>query len=189
MSNQISIIKLFWIFFKISCVLFGGGYAILPFLKAELVEKEKICTVEEIADYYALSQCFPGLVAGNISVLLGYKARGFMGAFACLVGVCLPAYLVIILVYSSLNAIMGNAYIDAIFQVLDIAVCVLIVLTIIELWSRSVFDKFTLFIFISALICSLFGLSPFSIIICSALLGVVKYLLDIKINSQGGASE
>ena len=69
MANKISLLKLFWIFFKIGLVLFGGGYAILPFLNAETVDKEKICTSEEIADYYALSQCFPGLVAGNISML------------------------------------------------------------------------------------------------------------------------
>ena len=133
--KKISLIKLFWIFFKIGLVLFGGGYAILPFLRAEMVDKEKICTMEEITNYYALSQCFPGLVAGNVSMFTGYKARGVMGAFAAVFGVCLPAYLAIVIVFSFLSAITGYPVIQNIFEVLDVAVCVLILLTVLELWE------------------------------------------------------
>ena len=118
--KKISLIKLFWIFFKIGLVLFGGGYAILPFLRAEMVDKEKICTMEEITNYYALSQCFPGLVAGNVSMFTGYKARGVMGAFAAVFGVCLPAYLAIVIVFSFLSAITGYPVIQNIFEVLDV---------------------------------------------------------------------
>ena len=98
--KKISLLKLFWIFFKIGLVLFGGGYAILPFLKAEMVDKEKICTMEEVTNYYALSQCIPGLVAGNVSMFSGYKARGIAGALAAVFGVCLPAYLAIVIVFA-----------------------------------------------------------------------------------------
>ena len=98
--KKISLFKLFWIFFKIGLVLFGGGYAILPFLKNEMCDKENICTMEEITNYYALSQCFPGLVAGNVSMFTGYKARGVAGAIAAVTGVCLPAYLSIVLIFS-----------------------------------------------------------------------------------------
>lgn len=190
MQPKISLIRLFFIFFKISCVLFGGGYAILPFLKAEMSDKEKICTYEEIADYYAMSQCFPGLVAGNISVLVGYKARGFCGAFVSVLGVCLPAYLVIILVFTFLNVIMGNYYVQNIFQVLDIAVCVLILLTVAELWTRAVVDKFCVFIFLLALLCTIVNVSPFIIVIGAGALGILRHFLFPKYNKiDGGADE
>lgn len=186
MSTKINLIRLFWIFFKISCVLFGGGYAILPFLKSEMAEKEKICTIEEIADYYALSQCFPGLVAGNISVLIGYKARGFWGALVCIIGVCLPAYLSIVLIFSFLMIIMGHPVTQVVFQVLDIAICVLIFLTVAELWQRSLTDKFTTSVFVIALVTSVLNVSPFIIVIFAAIMGVMKYFLSVRFNGTGG---
>lgn len=175
MTKKISLLKLFRIYFKIGLVLFGGGYAILPFLKAEMAEKEKICTMEEITNYYALSQCFPGLVAGNVSMFTGYKARGIAGAFAAVCGVCMPAYLAIVIVFSFLSAITGYPIIQNIFEVLDIAVCVLILLTVMELWEFSVFDKFTTFIFIAALVAAIMNISPFIIVISAGLLGVFRH--------------
>lgn len=190
MQPKISLIRLFLIFFKISCVLFGGGYAILPFLKAEMADKEKICTYEEIADYYAMSQCFPGLVAGNISVLVGYKARGVFGALVSVLGVCLPAYLVIILVFSFLSAIMGNPFVQNIFHVLDIAVCVLIILTVAELWNRSIIDKFSAFIFLLALLCAIVQVSPFVIVIGAGFMGLLRHFFFAQRNQiDGGMDE
>ena len=178
--KKISLLKLFWIFFKIGLVLFGGGYAILPFLKAEMVDKEKICTMEEVTNYYALSQCIPGLVAGNVSMFSGYKARGVAGALAAVFGVCLPAYLAIVIVFAFINAIMGYPFIQNIFEVLDIAVCILILLTVLELWEFSIFDKFTSFIFISALIASVMKVSPFVIVISAGIFGLLRHFIFPK---------
>lgn len=186
-TKKISLLKLFWIFFKIGLVLFGGGYAILPFLRKEIVEKENICTMEELADYYALSQCFPGLVAGNVSMFSGYKARGVFGAFVAVFGVCLPAYLSIIIIFSFLNQIVGYTLIQNIFEILDIAVCVLILLTVIELWEFSIFDKFTAFIFVLALTSALCSVSPFVVIIFAGLLGLFRQLIFPKELTQCSA--
>lgn len=131
--------------------------------------------MEEITNYYALSQCFPGLVAGNVSMFTGYKARGIAGAFAAVFGVCLPAYLAIVVVFSFLNVITGYPVIQNIFEVLDIAVCVLILLTVLELWEFSVFDKFTGFIFIAALAAAVVNVSPFVIVISAGMLGLFRH--------------
>lgn len=156
-------------------VLFGGGYAILPFLRAEMVEKEKICTMEEITNYYALSQCFPGLVAGNVSMFTGYKARGVLGAFSAVCGVCLPAFLSIVAIFAFLAVITKYSLVQNIFEVLDVAVCVLILLTVLELWEFSVFDKFTTFIFTAAITAALLNVSPFLIVIFAGILGVFRH--------------
>lgn len=178
--KRISLIKIFWIFFKIGMVLFGGGYAILPFLKAEIVEKENICTMQDITDYYALSQCFPGLVAGNVSMFVGYKARSLSGALFAVVGVCLPAFLAIVAIFGVLTIIIKYAFIQNIFNVLDIAVCVLILLTVKELWHFSVFDKFTSFIFMASLTAAALKVSPFIIVIIAGLSGIFRYFFFPK---------
>ena len=180
MTKKLSLLQLFWIFFKIGLVLFGGGYAILPFLKSEMVDKAQICTMEEITDYYALSQCFPGLVAGNVSMLTGYKARGVPGSLAAVIGVCMPAFLAIVIVFSFLSAIMGFPLIQNIFEVLDLAVCVLILLTVLELWKFSVFDKTTTVIFLAALISSVMNVSPFIIVISAGIIGFLRHFIFPK---------
>ena len=180
MTKKLSLLQLFWIFFKIGLVLFGGGYAILPFLKSEMVDKAQICTMEEITDYYALSQCFPGLVAGNVSMLTGYKARGVPGSLAAVIGVCMPAFLAIVIVFSFLSAIMGFPLIQNIFEVLDLAVCVLILLTVLELWEFSVFDKTTTVIFLAALIFSVMNVSPFIIVISAGIIGFLRHFIFPK---------
>lgn len=180
MTKKLSLLQLFWIFFKIGLVLFGGGYAILPFLKSEMVDKAQICTMEEITDYYALSQCFPGLVAGNVSMLTGYKARGVPGSLAAVTGVCMPAFLAIVIVFSFLSAIMGFPLIQNIFEVLDLAVCVLILLTVLELWEFSVFDKTTTVIFLAALIFSVMNVSPFIIVISAGIIGFLRHFIFPK---------
>ena len=175
--KKISLFKLFWIFFKIGLVLFGGGYAILTKKKNEMCDKENICTMEEITNYYALSQCFPGLVAGNVSMFTGYKARGVAGAIAAVTGVCLPAYLSIVLIFSFLSVITHYPIVQSIFSVLDIAVCVLIFLTIVELWEFSIYDKFTTFVFITAVAAAMFNVSPFIIVISAGIAGLLRNIL------------
>lgn len=185
MKKKISLPKLFWIFFKIGMVLFGGGYAILPFLKVEITEKENICTMEEITDYYAISQCFPGLVAGNVSMLVGYKARGILGAFWAIFGVCLPAFLSIAAIFAFLSIVTQLDLVQNIFAVLNIAVCVLILLTVLELWNFSIFDKFTGFIFTAALIASTVNVSPFVIVISAGILGLIRHFFFQKNKTEG----
>lgn len=177
-NPKISLIKLFWIFFKIGSVLFGGGYAILPFLQSEIVEKEKICTPEELTNFYALSQCFPGLVAGNICMFIGYKARNILGALAAVFGICLPAFISIVVIFKFLGTISHLPIVQNIFQVLSIAVCVLILLTKLELWAFSVYDKFTFFIFAVSITAALFfNVSPFVIVISAGALGLLRNLI------------
>ena len=178
MVKKISLAKLFWIFFKIGLVLFGGGYAMLPFLRTEIVEKEKICSMEDITNYYAISQCIPGLVGGNVSMLLGYKARGVSGAFFSVLGVCLPAFLAIILIFSFLSLITGYSLVNNIFYVLDIAVCVLIFLTVLELLRYSIIDRFSAFIFVVAFVAAFLKISPFVIILLAGVLGIFSCFLN-----------
>lgn len=178
MTKKISLFKLFWIFFKIGLVLFGGGYAILPFLQSEIVEKEKICTQEQMIDYYALAQCVPGIVAGSVSMFIGYSARSILGALACIFGMCLPAFIAMIIFATMLGNISHYPLVQCIFNEIGIAVCVLIFLTIAELWKKSVHDFWTAAIFVISIAATLlFDVSPFWVIILSGIFGVAVKIL------------
>ena len=74
--------ELFWLFAKKGSITFGGGYAMLPILQRELVEKRGWVTNEELADYYAVGQCTPGIIAVNTSTFIGEKRRGVVVRFA-----------------------------------------------------------------------------------------------------------
>ena len=68
--------QLFFAFFRIGALTFGGGYAMLPMFKKELVEKHGWCTEEDILDYYAIAQCTPGVIAVNTASFIGFKKKG-----------------------------------------------------------------------------------------------------------------
>ena len=88
--------QIFVSFAKIGAVLFGGGYAMLPLLEREVVDRRKWCRLEEMTDYYAMAQLVPGVVAVNTAMLIGYRLRGFWGTVAATLGVVLAPFLVIL---------------------------------------------------------------------------------------------
>ena len=77
------LIDIYLIFFRMGAVTFGGGYAMLPILRREVVQNHKWMTEEDIMDFYALSQGIPGIIAINVSVFIGYKQRGLLGGIRC----------------------------------------------------------------------------------------------------------
>ena len=71
--------ELFWVFAQIGVGTFGGGYAMLPMLQREVVDKRGWATEEEVMDYYAIGQCTPGIIAINTATFVGYKRKGLSG--------------------------------------------------------------------------------------------------------------
>ena len=79
-------------FFTIGALTFGGGYAMLPMLEREVVEKHKWATQEEILNYFAIGQCTPGVIAVNTATFVGYKQHHIPGALAATLGVISVSY-------------------------------------------------------------------------------------------------
>ena len=73
-------VKLYISWFKIGLFTFGGGYAMIPMIQKEIVDKHRWVTAEDILNYYAISQCTPGAIAVNLSTFIGGKIDGFFGA-------------------------------------------------------------------------------------------------------------
>lgn len=170
---QKSLWNIYKTFFKIGTLLLGGGYVILPLLQSEIVEKKNWATSEDIIEYYALSQSLPGLIAANISIFTGYKLLGYKGAFMAISGIITPAFLVIVLIANILNELVTKHFIRSIFLGVGIGVIILVLLTIKEMWNKSIIDNFTKFIFIISLVLAYFKISPFWIIIMSVVFGIL----------------
>lgn len=90
--------NLFITFLKIGAFTFGGGYAMVPLIQNELVVKQKLLTDEEFLDYLSIAQSYPGVLAVNISVLLGYRLYKIPGVIACVLGATLPSLVIVLTV-------------------------------------------------------------------------------------------
>ena len=165
---------LFFTFLKIGAILLGGGYVILPILQTEVVEKKKWITEDELTEYYALSQSLPGIIAINLSIFIGYKLKGKIGAIASICGLIFTAFWAIVGLSTLLSSLTDNSYVKGIFWGVEIAVLVLIISAIREMWGKAIKNNSQLIIYFIALITMLFtNIYPAYIIIGAIILGIV----------------
>ena len=176
MDNKITIsyLSIFLIFTKIGAILLGGGYVILPILMDEIVEKRKLINHDDLVDYFALAQSLPGIIAANISMFIGYKLRGKVGAIVAMLGIISVPFITIVLLASLLSVLTQNSYIQGAFWGVGIAVIALIMLTVREVWQKTSKDLFFYTIFLSSLSALIFAnFSPIKTILLFTTLGVI----------------
>lgn len=168
-------LELFWTFFKIGAFTFGGGYAMLPLLQREIVEKKHWATEEELLDYFAVGQCTPGIIAVNTATFVGFKEKKLSGAIFATLGVVSPSLVIITVIAALLSNFAHIAAVQNAFAGIRVAVCVLILNSIVKLWKKSVVDKLTLGVFIAVFLGSvlLSHVSPVVFIVAAAVLGIV----------------
>ena len=104
------LLDLFLLFAKIGSTTFGGGYAMLPIIQKELVEKRGWATDEELMDYMAIGQCTPGLIAINTATFIGEKRKGIIGGVVATLGFTAPA-LVVIVIVAVAAAVLGFVFV------------------------------------------------------------------------------
>ena len=128
-----NITKLFWIFLKVGSFTFGGGYAMLPLIRNEVVTRQKWIGEAEIVDVFAISQSVPGVISINSALFIGNKVAGVPGAVAAALGMILPAFVSIILILVLLLSLKRNIYVDKVFGGIRAASAALIFLAALEL--------------------------------------------------------
>ena len=167
-------LDLFLTFARIGVVTFGGGYAMLPILQREIVENKKWGTDEELADYYAISQCTPGVIAVNVATFIGRKQRGIVGGVVATLGVVFPSLLIIALLAGVIQAYSELEWVKHAFAGVRVCVCVLIFNSVLKLFRKAVFDKYTLGIYLAVLAGAVFlNLSPVVFVVLAGLAGVL----------------
>lgn len=177
-----TLMTLFLSFAKIGVLTFGGGYAMLPMIQKEVVEKQNWATEQEVIDIYAIGQCTPGVIAVNTATFIGYKQNGIIGAIFATLGMITPSILIILAIASSLQNFMDFPIVAHAFSGIRIAVAVLILDAFIRLFQKSVLDLFTFVIFLVAFILALLEVVPIIYIILAAgIAGAIKSFIKEKI--------
>lgn len=175
------LINLFLIFAKIGLFAFGGGYVILPMLKREFAEKRDYVTEEEIMDYFAISQCTPGVIAVNSATFIGRKQGGVFGAAACTLGVVLPSVIIITFIALFLKNFAEISYVQYALKGIRACVCAIIANVIVDLSKKTIKDKlsFCISILVFLLMC-IFDISPIIFVVSAGVFGVL-----VKIGKRG----
>ena len=175
------LIDIFFTSARVGAMTFGGGYAMLPILQKEVVEKKKWDTEEEILDYYALAQCLPGIIMVNTLVFVGQKKKGKIGAFASALGAVTPSFIIITIIATLLTAFADVPAVQSAFAGIRVCVCVLIFNSILKLWKSSVVDKKCLALFIIIAIGSLVvDITPIAFVLGAAVVGILIKALGGK---------
>ena len=181
--------QLFFAFFRIGALTFGGGYAMLPMFKKELVEKNGWCTEEDILDYYAIAQCTPGVIAVNTASFIGFKKKGVVGAVFSTIGVVAPSIIIITIIAAFINHFADNVYVAHAFAGIRLAVCALVSVTIFGLLKKNVKDILTALLAIAAFVATYFlGLSPIIAVLVSSCAGILASVIREK-NRNGKKEE
>ena len=159
-------------FFKIGIFTLGGGYAMIPLIEEEVVNRHRWVSREEMLDLIAIAQSCPGVFAINIAIFIGYKLRKVRGALATTLGTALPSFLIILLIAMFFKQFEDNAVVAAMFRGIRPAVVALIAVPTFNLGKRAQLNKFTIWIpIISALAIWALGVSPIWIIIVAGIGG------------------
>ena len=181
-SRLSQLIELFFVFAFIGGTTFGGGYAMLPILQREIVEKRKWATEEELMDYYAIGQCTPGIIAVNTATFIGYKQFGIMGGILATLGVVAPSVVIITIIAAFLTNFAHLEVVKHAFAGIRAVVCILIFDSVLKLGKKSIKDNYCWIIFLSVLGLSLFtDLSPIWLVLMAGAAGYIfKPMADAK---------
>ena len=161
-------------FFKIGMFTLGGGYAMIPIIEEEVVNRHRWVDKEEMLDLIAIAQSCPGVFAINISIFVGYKLKKVRGAIATALGTALPSFLIILAIAMFFHQFEDNRYIAAMFRGIRPAVVALIAVPTFNLGKSAQLNRFTVWIpVVSALLIWLLGVSPIWVIILAGLGGYI----------------
>ncbi len=180
-------LSLFWAFVKVGGLTFGGGYAMLPILQRDIVEKHHWVTEEEVMDYYAMAQCLPGIIMINTSAFIGQHRKGTLGGFVAGFASALPSLVIITIIAAFLTAFAEYPVVQNAFAGIRACVVVLIVNAVIKLWKSAMVDwKSIVIIFLPIFLLSVFTeISPIILVVASAVAGIVITLISNKRGGEG----
>ena len=173
--------ELFYTFAKVGVMTFGGGYAMLPILQREVVENKGWATEEELADWFAIGQCTPGVIAVNTATFAGRKVLGNVGGVVATLGVVFPSLIIISLLAGVITTFAEVAWVKNAFAGIRVCVCVLILNAVVKLWKKSVVDWKTFLIFLLVFAGSVFlNVSLVLYVLAAALAGIVIKELEAR---------
>lgn len=169
-----TLLNIFTTYIKIGFMAFGGGYAMLPILEKEFVEKRQWITDDQLMEDFALAGSLPGIIAVNTATFLGYRLRGVRGGIVAALGVIIPSILIITIIAAFFQNFANIPWVQSIFRGLNIAIIVLLISAVIKMWKRGVKDIITFIIFgITVAAYLITGLNPVLLVLAGAIAGLI----------------
>ena len=167
--------ELYIAWFKMGLFTFGGGYAMLPMIQRDVVEKKKWATEDEIMDYYAIGQCTPGIIAVNTATFVGYKIKGIAGGIIATLGVVSPSLIIITIIAAFLTNFQDIAIVQQALSGIRISVCILMSVSIYKLAKKSVTNIFGITLCVIAFVMSYFtSVSTVLLVVVAGICGIIK---------------
>ena len=167
-------LQAFITFFKIGLFTIGGGYAMIPLIETEIVEKKKWITHNEFIDLMAIAQSIPGVFAVNIAIFIGYRLRKIKGALSMSLGTVLPSFIIILAIALFFQQFKDNEIVQRIFMGIRPCVVALIAAPTFRMAKVTKINRYNIWIpIVSALLIWLLGLSPIYVIIIAGISGFV----------------
>ena len=165
--------ELFWSFFKVGSFTIGGGYAMIPLMQRELVDRHGWMSEEEFLDHVSLSQTMPGVFAVNMASMVGYRLRGVRGAVAAVVGNVVMPIAAILLIAIFLRSFREVPAVERVFMGLRPAVVALIAAPVFTMARSAKVTWGNCWIpVVCALAIWLLGVSPVWVVLAAAALGL-----------------
>ena len=168
------LLDLYISWFKMGLFTFGGGYAMLPMIQKEVIDKHHWASEEEVMDYYAIGQCTPGIIAINTATFIGYKMAKVKGAIISTLGVITPSIIIITIIAGLLSNFQDIPVVQHGLAGIRIAVTTLMFISIAKLMKSNIKDAFGIVITISSFILAYFTNIPMYLLVI--LLGFVGFL-------------
>lgn len=169
-------LDLFLTFARVGVCTFGGGYAMLPILQREVVERKGWCSEEDLTDYFAIGQCTPGIIAVNTATFIGHRHKGAVGGALATLGVVFPSLCIITAIAAFLSSFSDLPVVQHALSGVNAAVVALIASSVLKLSKSTLKNKTGICIFLIVLLLSfLTPLSPPLLIVGA---GVAGYLLS-----------
>ena len=150
-------LDLFLTFAKVGVCTFGGGYAMLPILQREVVEKKGWATDEELTDYFAVGQCTPGIIAVNTATFIGYKYKHIPGAVLASLGVVFPSVVIITAIAAFLSNFADIPVVQHALAGINAAVVALIAASVMKLGKSTLKNGAAIAVFLCVLALAVFG--------------------------------
>lgn len=175
-KEPVSFWSIFLTFVRIGAFTFGGGHAMLPLIRRDIVEKKGWVTEEEFIDLFAIAQSLPGVFAVNISMFLGFRLRKTMGAIVAATGATLPSFLIILLLALFFEQVKSNPVVASVMNGIRPAVVAMIAIPIISIWRALHLKPVMLVVPATvAIIVWYFSFSPVWVVFIAGITGILYF--------------
>lgn len=151
------LLTVFTTFFKIGLFTFGGGYAMIPLIEYEIVERHHWIESKDILDIFAIAEATPGVIAVNTATFVGYKVAGFWGSLLATLGVVIPSLMIISLIALFFQEFQSLEWVGYAFKGVRAGVIVLILGAVVKMAKKGEYTPLTVLILILT-----FGLASFT---------------------------